>query len=705
MRKKLKLIRQTTISECGLCCISMIASYYGYKKPVSYYRDEYNVGRDGSSVKELYLILEKNHLSSKAFKLNKPEEFVFNEEPYILLTEQNHFVVIQKEKEIFKVFDPSVGVRKITLSSLVDLNGGILISSYPNKLFVNSKEKVNDFRHVKKFFMNVFLLYSMVLLFSMLAYFISMSIPRTIEGVINEVVYQNLFVELDVIIYLLFLICSYFIISNIENNLIIKLQKNLNRNINLHTMNHILKLPYSYFDDRGEGNILYRMGLVPQLIDMISSSFVHATLNFWGMLIISLYTVYRFPYLIHFIFILILLLGIPLITFNIYMLNKKREEMSAEAKVNEIKTEIITMIFQIKSSHLTDYFSKYFKENFDKYNIKNTENKKKVYLFNLLINTYTLFAPILVILYSIKKIGPNAGELFFIYSITGMLLSNTTMFFSDITSILMIKPSLLYLNDIYDEKELTIDGVEKINKFEQLKVSELTFKYNDNSGNILHNINIEIKKGQKVSIIGVSGSGKSTLIKLLSGLYTNYSGCILINGKDIKCVKQEFFNEKVSVVTQKSTIFNKTIRDNITLEDENISDKEVWNALEVVNLHTTVQKLPMGLNTVANNNGENFSGGQGQRLALARAIVKKPSLLILDEATSSLDALNENIFFNNLKNNNVTTLVVSHRLSTIIDSDTICIMDNGVMVEKGVHDDLLENNQLYEELYKSQHNQ
>lgn len=269
-------------------------------------------------------------------------------------------------------------------------------------------------------------------------------------------------------------------------------------------------------------------------------------------------------------------------------------------------------------------------------------------------------------------------------------------------SILMIKPSLLYLNDIYDEEKLIIDGEEIITEFEELKVSDLSFKYNDNGQDVLHNINLEVKRGQKVSIVGVSGSGKSTLIKLLSGLYMYYSGDVIINGKNIKDITEEFFNKKISIVAQKSTVFNKTIKDNITLGDENISDKGIWDALMMVNLSSTVSELPMGLNTVVNNNGENFSGGQGQRLALARAIVKKPSLLILDEATSYLDALNEKIVFNNLKKSSITILVISHRLSTIIDSDVIYVMDNGLIIEEGSHDELLYNNKLYTKLYRNQ---
>ena len=191
--------------------------------------------------------------------------------------------------------------------------------------------------------------------------------------------------------------------------------------------------------------------------------------------------------------------------------------MLAEASASEIKTEIVTMIFQIKSARLTDYFHDYYREHFEGYNSVSSSNKKKIYTFNLIVNTYSMFVPILMVVYVVQNVNVSVGELFFVYSIIGMILSNSTMFFSEITSILMIKPSLLFLNDIYDEEEQVHAGSQKPESFKSLEVRDLSFGYNDNTGEVIHGMNLLIREGEKVSVVGLSGSGKSTLIKLLSG--------------------------------------------------------------------------------------------------------------------------------------------------------------------------------------------
>ena len=702
IKQKIRLFRQTTFSECGLCCIAMISDYYGYRKPISFYRQLFRVGRDGIDISQMYLLFQQLHLEPHAYVVNEPKEFNFGEHPYVMLTKDNHYVVIQKKGKNFIVFDPSSGRHKYNMDNIANINGGVLLEAFPNEGFKKNKDQIEYYRHVKKFFSNVLPLYSLVLIFSLGTYIVSILVPILLERIINILVYNqsinliNFLTSIGIVFFL------YFFFSHIQNVLTIKLQKKLNSNINLYTTKHLLNLPFSYFDNRGEENILYRLGLLPQLIDAISNSFVQATLNFLGVIALSLYVMYRFPYLSAMIILIILFLGILLLIFNLYILSQKQDEMKKEADAKETQTEIITTIFQIKSSRLTGYFYNQYVNLFEIYNLKNEKNKRKIYFFNLVISLYSMFIPILVIVYSISELNVNVGEIFFIYSIIGMILSNSTLFFTVLTNIIMIKPALHYLNDIYDEKEQTVNGNNKIKFFNNLEINNVSFKYNDVGNNLLSNVNLNVHKGQKVSIVGLSGSGKSSLIKLLSGLYRHYDGEITINNIPIEEIEEEFFSKEVAIVTQNAAVFNKTIKENITLGDKTISEKSIWDALKNVNLYDVVENLPMKLNTFINNRGGNFSGGQSQRLAIARAIVKNPSLIILDEATSSLDSVNEKIVYDNLKKEGISILSISHRLTTVKDSDVIYVMDCGKIVESGTHEELLINNQLYTKLYSSQ---
>lgn len=223
--KKIKLIRQTTVSECGLCCVSMVAEYFGYVKPFNYYRQQYNPGRDGISIKEMYLILCNIHLSPKVYNLDNIKEFYFDKKPYILLTKDNHYIVCVKRKQGFHLFDPAKGKKRINLKDLEKISGGILISCDIDENFIKIKEKTSEFRHVKKFFLSILPTFICVSGIALIGYFLALLIPKVIEAIINDILLRTE-VNLDIILSkLLILMLIYLVISVLQNNLTIQMQK------------------------------------------------------------------------------------------------------------------------------------------------------------------------------------------------------------------------------------------------------------------------------------------------------------------------------------------------------------------------------------------------------------------------------------------------------------------------------------------------
>ena len=687
-KRRVRLVTQTTSAECGLACIAMIANYFGFKNSLSYYRKILNIGRDGVSVSNLFELLKQVNLSPSAYKLVDIEGFNFSENPYILYTNENHYVVLKKNRKNFSVFDPSSGKKKMSLNEVSEINGGILFEVSKSKEFRKNKNNISDFRYIKFFLNNVLKEFSLVLFFSILSYAISVVIPQLLEYIINSFVNDSKVNLSSIYIILLFMIVLYFLISYLENFFIIQFQTKAKNNITLSTIKHLINLPYSYFDDRGEGNILYRLGFSSQLVDLICNKMVRTILSSLGVLILSLYTIYRFSSLLVPVLLMILLLGILVMFFNFYILSEKDEELSKESKYKELEIEIVSNIFSIKSSRKSNYFLNDYKNKFLSFLDKNK-----------IISTYTMFFPIVLVLYSIQNLNVRAGEIFFLYSVISMILANVSSFFTQVCDIIMVKPSLFYLNDIYDEEEMVLLGQESIDDFQELKVEGVTFKYNDVSDNVLKDINFILRRGEKVSIVGLSGSGKSSIIKLLTGLYHKFSGNISINDIPLEKIDESFFQKNISVVNQNVTIFNKTIRDNIILGNSSTTDEEIWEALKIVHLDEFIKELPLGLNTIVSSHGANFSGGQAQRLCLARAIINKPQLLILDEATSSLDTVNENYFYNMIKSLGVTILSISHRLNTVVDSDRIYLIDDGEFVAEGTHESLLKTSNLYAKIY------
>jgi len=255
-----------------------------------------------------------------------------------------------------------------------------------------------------------------------------------------------------------------------------------------------------------------------------------------------------------------------------------------------------------------------------------------------------------------------------------------------------------YEPDVKDSEisEKEFDTIEKLTGHIELK--GVSFGYNRLAQPLIKDFNMTLKAGSSVAIVGSSGCGKSTLTKLISGLYKAWGGEILFDGMPIAEVDRHAFTSSVAVVDQDITIFEDTISDNVKLWDTSIEDFEVILASRDAGIHNDILQRQDGYKHMLAENGKNFSGGQRQRLEIARALASDPAILIMDEATSALDAKTEHDVANAIRNRGITSIIIAHRLSTIRDCDEIIVLDKGVVVERGTHDELMEIDKYYSRL-------
>jgi subfamily B ATP-binding cassette protein MsbA len=237
-----------------------------------------------------------------------------------------------------------------------------------------------------------------------------------------------------------------------------------------------------------------------------------------------------------------------------------------------------------------------------------------------------------------------------------------------------------------------------------IKFNDINFRYNAEEKNVLSNVSLNIAGGKMTSLVGHSGSGKSTILNLIPRFYDVQSGDIMIDNQSIYKIKIKSLRDKISLVSQDTTLFDDTIKNNIKYAKNDVSDEEIIAAAKFSYAHEFIDKLPNGYETIIGENGIRLSGGEKQRLSIARAMIKKSPIILLDEATSSLDAETESKIQDALKilTKDRTTIVIAHRLSTILNSDQIYIINNGKVVANGKHDQLLNNSELYKNFYEKQ---
>lgn len=703
--KKVKLIRQTTVSECGLCSVAMVAAYYGHIQAISTYRNTFSIGRDGTSLKEIYDILNSVGLNVRVFKCSSIKDYSCADwHPYILFCKEHHFTVVQKTKKGYLVSDPAGEQKQITCEELDESFAGVLIDAVPGENFNPARDRLDDMRYVKQIISKCsgYLWGSFVL--TIAAYVSSILVSILLQQEIDKINYGKIINLKEITLSFVIVLAGYILFNYMRNRVNVGLEVSMSEKVNIQTMYHILRIPYSFYDNRSAGNILYRLGILDHLRDVITTNFVGTFVDMISLICVFVYISIMFSHLSVIMAVLIVLSGLYTALIAGRTIKKQKERLNASESVTDIRTEIVNNIFQIKCLHLENYFWNSFMQVFRRFQDKYKTEQKYSVNVSLGYSTVSAFVPVIVTLYSYVCNPENmtAGMLLLIYSLVGMLMNCAYGVFGQLTTLLQVKSIVFYLNDMLDEPECVHTGKKEISSFEKLELCNVNFRYTKHTEMIVQNLNMKVEAGQKIGIVGMTGSGKTTIVKLIMGLYEPSIGTININGKSLKEIGEKSLNHLVSVVPQMPIIFDKNIKENITLGDESIDDYNIANALECACILDDIKRLPLGLDTYISGQGGNLSGGQVQRLSLARAIAHNPQLLIMDEATSSLDASTENQIYNNLKKRKISTIAISHRLSTICDADCLYFFNSDRSISVGTHIELMENNADYRYLFEQQ---
>ena len=478
---------------------------------------------------------------------------------------------------------------------------------------------------------------------------------------------------------------------------------------------HLQSMPHSFFTSEKQGDIITRMNTDISGVSTVISGTLSSIVSNVATVVTTLVALFSMSWQLALVGIVV----IPLLVLPTKAVGKTRWQLLTESQAkNDEMNQMINETLSVSGSMLVKIFTREEKE-YERFVDLNEEvtqlalkEQRSGKWFRVIMGMFTQIGPLLIYFAGgyliINSIDPKLS--------VGVITATVALInrlYRPVESLLNIQVdftrSLALFTRIFDyfDKEATIvnpPNGRRPNMFKtDIVYDHVSFSYTPDKP-LLTDINFTVPGGAMYAIVGPSGSGKSTVVNLIPRLYDVNGGSVSIGGYDVRKIDLTYLRESIGVVTQDTYLFNGTIRENLLYAKDDATQEELERACKIANIHDTIMAQPDGYDTVVGNRGLKLSGGEKQRISIARVILKNPKILILDEATSALDSISENAIQDALETlmHGRTSIVIAHRLSTILKADRILVVDGGVIKEQGTHEELLEMNGTYRELYETQ---
>ena len=691
---------QQSASDCGAACLVMIGRYWGKRFSVNRLRDMANVDRNGASLRGLAAAAESIGFSTRPVKasLSKLGEQAL---PAIAHWKGKHFIVVYEiTRRQVVVGDPAIGQKTLSHEQFQAGWTGYALLLQPTAFLKESPDTSQPFWQFFDLIKPHWLVLLEVLLASIVLQILGLVTPLFTQLLLDRVVVQRseltlTTVGLGMLIFGLFRV----FMSGLRQYLLGHTANRVDLALIVGFIKHTFRLPLSFFESRYVGDIISRVGenykiqrfmtgdALSILLDLLTV-FVYVGLMFWYSWKMALLTLVIVPP-----FAILALVSTPLlkrISREIFNANNSQSKYLIQA-LTGVRTVKGMAIEQTVGWHWEELFGKSVKTNFSGQIIGNV-----LQTFSATIETLVTTALLWFGAWQVIQNELTIGQLVAFNMLLGNVISpfrRLSVLWNQVQEVAIAVERIQDVIDTEPEENYQNQTRQFLSMLQgQVSFEQVTFRYHPESDvNTLENISFTVQPGQMVALVGRSGSGKTTIAKLLLGLYPATEGRILMDGYDINSLALRSLRQQIGVVDQDTFLFGGTIRENISIGHPDASLEEVIEAATQAGAHSFIEALPMGYETQIGEGGGMLSGGQRQRLAIARALLGNPRLLILDEATSHLDAESERIIQTNLSSilHDRTTLVIAHRLSTVRHADLILVLDRGVLVESGTHDDLM----------------
>ena len=700
--------------ECGAAALGIMLGYHGRIVPLTELRRECGVSRDGSKASNVLKAAKLYGLEAKGFKqpLENLKDF---SPPYIVFWNFNHFLVVEgfSENRVY-LNDPAAGRRSISLEEFDQAYTGVILLMEPGPEFEKGGKEKNIVSALSSRLQSSRGAIILCLIAGLLLTIPRLAVPAFTQIFIDDILLQGRQEWLrPLLMAMLFAAVIQGFLAQMQLSYLRSLMLKLSVSMSAQFLEHTLRLPIGFYDQRFAGEISSRNELNDEVADVLSGQLATTVID---TLMIVFYAVIMFLY--DWVLTSVAIIFAALNFFALQYLSRSRVDANMKlvqesGKVAGVAIGGIQSMETVKASGLEfDLFSK-----FAGYYAKMLNAQQELALPTQVLSTLPRFLTALATT-SILVVG---GLRVMNGSLTiGMLLAYqilTTEFLNPVNNLVNfgstmqdLEADLNRLDDVLQhpidsESAQGADGAIGEDEFQRegyVELRNINFGYSRLEPPLIENLNVSLKPGQRVAFVGGSGSGKSTVAKLVTGLYSPGGGEILFDGIPRSKIPRTVLASSLAMVEQDIFLFAGTVRENLTLWDSTVPEEDLVQACIDAAIHDLILNMPGGYDAQLLEGGMNMSGGQRQRLEIARALVRNPAVLVLDEATSALDAETELIIDRNLRRRGCSCIVVAHRLSTIRDCDEIIVLERGKVVQRGTHEQLRDLGGTYAHLTSSE---
>ncbi len=688
-KNKLPVIIQTEVAECGLASMAMIANFYGHKVDLNSLRHMFAISTKGATLAGLIKLADCLQFSSRPVRLEL-DDLQNLKMPTILHWNMNHFVVLKSVKgNKITIHDPAVGLRVFTFEEFSNHFTGVALELTPSPEFkakkLINKVKLSEFwsriSGIKRVLIQIFIL-------SMIIQIFAIASPFYMQLVVDDVIINR---DYDLLMILAigfgFLSLVSIFVTTIRSLVILYMNSQLSIQISANIFRHLLKLPMDFYMKRHIGDVISRFRSLENIKELLTTGLIETSVD--GILAIGLFVmiVIYSPILALIVIVTVLVyLAIRLALYNTFrMLNEELIVKGAKEQTNFMET--VRAIQSIKLfGNETQRQAVWLNHYADTMNSSIKVSKLTIH-YNVINTVLFGIGDILVIYLAATQVIDNLMSIGMLFAFMSYKMRFTSTAYALIEKFIQFKMLSLHLERLGDivltEQEKDLQGNIVFDKEEQIELSlqNISFRYSQSEPYILKDLNLTIKKGQSVAIVGSSGCGKSTLMKVMLGLLQPDTGEVLINNSDITKIGLSTYRSMIATVMQDDQLLSGSISDNICFFDPNFDLKRIQECAKQAAIDTDIAAMPMGYHTLIGDMGNSLSGGQKQRILLARALYKKPKILFLDEATSSLDTKLEKRVNETIKKINITRIFIAHRAETIAMADSVLTLEDGQITE------------------------